>query len=197
VKAIVLASSSQARAALLRGAGVTFRVEPPAVDEALLKTHCLVDGVSVALIAERLATAKALDRACEPATLVIGADQTLEVDGALLDKTKSLAETRERLRTLRGRAFRLHSAVAGAVFGHVRWSHSETARLRFRDFSDRYLDEYLARNAKSLGVSLAGFELEGEGAQLLEEVQGDYFAILGLPLLPLLGWLRQAGGACA
>jgi septum formation protein len=195
VKPIVLASSSLARAAVLRAAGLNFRIEPSAVDEAAVKSHCLAEGLDVAAIAGRLATSKALDRAGDPATLVIGADQTLEVNEALLDKTASLAETRERLLSLRGRPFSLHCAVAGAVEGRVLWSHTETARLAFREFSEAYLDAYLQRNADALRVSLGGFELEGEGVQLLEWVDGDYFAILGLPLLPLLAWLRRAGGA--
>jgi len=191
----VLASSSHARAGILRSVGLKFSIEPSAVDEGALKTRWLAEGASVALIAERLAAAKALDRASEPETLVIGADQTLEFDGRLLDKTTCLSETRERLRALRGRDFRLHCAVAGAKEGAVVWSHSETARLAFRDFSETYLEDYLQRNASALRVSLGGFELESEGAQLLERADGDYFAILGLPLLPLLSWLRQAGGA--
>jgi len=195
VKAIVLASSSHTRAALLRGAGLTFRVDPPAVDESVVKKGCLAAGISVASIAERLAAAKALDRALEPDTLVIGADQTLEVDGRSLDRTTSLSETRERLLALRGRPFSLHCAVAGAAEGQLVWSHNETSRLTFRDFSETYVDAYLGRNADRLSVSLGGFEFEGEGAQLLERVEGDYFAILGLPLLPLLAWLRRAGAA--
>ncbi len=195
MKAIVLASSSHARAALLRGAGLTFRVDPPAVDETVLKEGYLADGVSAAMVAERLAAAKALDRAREPETLVIGADQTLEIDGRLLDKTTSLKETRARLLGLRGVAFSLHCAVAGADGGRVVWSHNETAHLTFRDFSESYLDDYLSRNADTLCASLGGFEFEGEGVQLFEQVDGDYFAILGLPLLPLLAWLRRSGGA--
>jgi septum formation protein len=195
MKPIVLASSSRVRATILHAAGIAFRVEPPDVDETALKTSCLADGVAISLIAARLAEAKALDRAVAPTTLVIGADQTLEVDGRLLDKTTSLAETRQRLSMLRARAFSLHSAVAAVAQGQIVWSHCETARLRFRDFSDAYLDDYLQRNAAGLSVSLAGFELEGEGVQLLDQIEGDYFAILGLPLLPLLAWLRQAGGA--
>lgn len=195
MRSLVLASSSHARAGILRSVGLKFSIEPSAVDEGALKTRWLAEGASVALIAERLAAAKALDRASEPETLVIGADQTLEFDGRLLDKTTCLSETRERLRALRGRDFRLHCAVAGATEGAVVWSHSETARLAFRDFSETYLEDYLQRNASALRVSLGGFELESEGAQLLERADGDYFAILGLPLLPLLSWLRQAGGA--
>jgi septum formation protein len=179
----------------LRGAGLSFRVDPPAIDESVVKASCIAAGVSAASIAERLAVAKALDRALEPDTLVIGADQTLEVDGRLLNKTTCLSETRQRLLVLRGRPFRLHCAVAGAAQGQRVWSHSETACLTFRDFSESYVDAYLARNADHLRISLGGFELEGEGAQLLERFDGDYFAILGLPLLPLLAWLRQAGGA--
>ncbi len=195
MKTLVLASSSHARASLLRAAGLSYRVEPPAVDEAILKKAFLAEGIDVSGVAQRLAAAKALDRALLPDTLVIGADQTLEFDGRLLDKTTSLSETRARLLNLRGLPFSLHCAVAGAIEGRLVWSHKETARVRFRQFSESYLDHYLSRNEDTLSVSLGGFELEGEGVQLLEWVEGDYFAILGLPLLPLLAWLRQAGGA--
>ena len=190
---IVLASSSAARAAVLSGAGVLFDVDPPDVDESTLKTKLLGQGVSPSGIAKHLAGAKALDRQADVGTLVIGADQTLEADGELLDKTSSLDETRQRLIRLRGRTFELHSAVAGAMDGEIRWRRRESARLTMRLFSDDYLEAYLSRNAADLSASLAGFALEGEGAQLFERIDGDYFAILGLPLLPLLAWLRSMG----
>jgi len=167
---------------------------PPTVDESAIKQACLARNLSVAEIAERLAVAKALDPPQEPDSLVIGADQTLEADGRLFDKTTTLAETRERLLALRGRPFSLHCAVAGVASGHAVWSHTETANLKFRDFSESYLDGYLERNVDRLSASLGGFELEREGIQLFDHVDGDYFAILGLPVLPLLAWLRQAGG---
>ncbi len=194
MRPIVLASASVTRAKVLRDAGVPFTAHPSAVDEAPLKRLALARGEDPRTIAGRLAEAKALAASSPAGALVIGGDQTLELDGALLDKTASLAETGERLRALRGRTFALHAAVVGAAGGEVAWRHTESARLTMRTFSDAFLDAYLIRNAAELSASLAGFALEGEGAQLFEAIDGDYFAILGLPFIPLLCWLRAAGG---
>ncbi len=194
MKPIILASASAARRILLEGAGVRFIVTPSNVDEAAIKEQLLAAGVAAREIAAALADAKAASSPTPPGHLVIGADQTLEVDGALLDKTADLAGARARLLSLRGHAFELHSAVSGATDGEVVWRHSQSARLLMRPFSDAYLDAYLARNGEDMATSLAGFALEGEGVQLFERIDGDYFAILGLPLVPLLGWLRREGG---
>lgn len=194
MKPIILASGSAARRALLQAAGVIVTVTPANVDETPIKEKLLAAGVAAREIAATLADAKAATGSTPPGALVIGADQTLEVDGALLDKTADLATARARLLRLRGRAFELHSAVSGAAEGRVVWRHTQSARLLMRPFSEAYLDGYLMRNGDDVATSLAGFALEGEGVQLFEWIEGDYFAILGLPLLPLLDWLRRAGG---
>jgi septum formation protein len=129
----------------------------------------------------------------EGGLLVIGSDQTLELDGRTLSKATSLAELRDHLTRLRGRTHALHSAVAVARDGEVVWSHADTARLAMRAFSDAFLGDYLTRHGEKVRSSLGGYWFEAEGAQLFDKVDGDYFTILGMPLLPLLGFLRQAG----
>jgi septum formation protein len=128
-----------------------------------------------------------------PQALVIGADQTLELDGELVDKAVDLAEARTRLSSLRGRTHRLHAAVAAAEDGEVVWRRIESPALTARDFSDAFLDRYLARAGEAVLASVGCYFLEGEGAQLFDRIEGDYFAVLGLPLLPVLAMLRDRG----
>jgi len=197
VSPVILASASTARAKVLAGAGVDFRISPSQVDEAPIKARLLAAAVDPRTIAARLAEAKARDVASREPGLVIGADQTLELDGELFDKTRDLDETRQVLKRLRGRRFELHAAVALARGADLLWQGGDTARLTMRDFSDTFLEGYLARNSDALASSLGGFQLEGEGAQLFESVDGDFFAVLGLPLMPLLAQLRLAGSIAA
>lgn len=197
MSSVILASASATRAKVLAAAGVAFRVAPSQVDEAQMKTRLLAAGESPRTIAAQLAEAKARDVAAREAGLVIGADQTLELDGELFDKTQSLDETRQVLRRLRGRRFELHAAVALAQGADLLWQGDDTARLTMREFSDAFLESYLSRNAVALQSSLGGFQLEAEGVQLFESVEGDFFAVLGLPLTPLLAQLRLAGSIAA
>ena len=188
---IVLASGSAARAAMLKSAGVEFDVVVPDVDEAAVKAR----GGTAREIAETLAGAKA--RAPIPhdvkSSLVIGSDQTLEFDGQTLSKAASLSSLRANLVRLRGRTHALHSAVAVARDGAVIWSHASTTKLTMRAVSDTFLDDYITRHGEQVRSSLGGYWFEAEGAQLFDRVEGDYFTILGMPLLPLLGFLRGAG----
>ena len=190
---ITLASASSVRAALLKAAGVAFEVGTSGVDETAIKDRLLAEGRTPAQIAAILAETKAGAVARTRPGLVIGADQTLEFDGDLYDKAADLAEARERLRTLRGRTHRLHAAVATARDGRPLWGETITSTLTMRDFSDAFLDGYLARNPGAALWSVGCYELEGEGIQLFDHIDGDYFAILGLPLTGLLAHLREEG----
>lgn len=191
--ALTLASQSATRAAIMRAAWIAFQVVSPDVDEAVAKRDLLVEGAAPRAVAEALARMKAIVVSRDRAGLVIGADQTLELDGELHDKAASLEEARERLTLLRGKTHALHTAVVVARDGASLWGHVETARLTMRAFSDGFLDGYLARAGAGVLTSVGGYQLEGEGAQLFEAIDGDYFSILGLPLIPLLGALRREG----
>jgi septum formation protein len=189
---LVLASKSAVRARLLAAAGVTFEAVDSGVDEAEAKAG--LAGHTPAEVAAALSEAKALSVSrARPGVTVIGADQTLEFDGRLFDKAVDLGEARARLLMLRGRSHRLHAGIAVARDGEVIWREAATSTLAMRRFTDDWLDGYLARNPGPALSSVGCYELEGEGAQLFDRIIGDYFAILGLPLLGLLGCLRKEG----
>jgi len=190
---IVLASTSAVRRTLLAAAGLSFTAISPGVDEDLVKTDMLARGEGPKAVAQALADIKAERVSREMSGLVIGADQTLDLDGVLFDKVPDIAAARERLILLRSREHQLHAGLAVAQSGSVIWRRTVTTRLSMRGFSDAYLDDYLARNAEAALSSVGCYHLEGEGAQLFDQVEGDYFSILGLPLLPLLGFLRERG----
>lgn len=191
---IVLASASAARSALLAAAGVRFTVRPAAIDERAVEIPLIAGGASPADVAAALAEAKAVavSRAADDA-LVIGADQTLDLDGTRWTKPANLAEAREQLARLSGREHRLHSAVAVARGGRVTWLHAESAGLTMRALSATAVDAYLAEAGDAVLESVGGYQIEGPGIRLFERIDGDYFAILGLPLLPLLAYLRGEG----
>jgi len=193
---IVLASGSRARRELLAAAGVAFTVQAADVNERAIRAELLSKGARVEPrhIAEVLAAAKAQDVSGKrPGSLVIGADQVLALGDELLSKAPTPEAARTTLRKLRGRTHELHSAVAFAERGKIMWARVATARLIMRDFSDAFLDDYLLRAGDRVGQSVGAYELEGLGVQLFERIEGDYFTILGLPLIPLLGELRVRG----
>ena len=196
VQPIILASGSAIRRQLLASAGVLFSVQPADVDEAELRAQmqtesgCL-DADHVAGVLAR-AKAEAVSR-LNPAALVIGADQVLALGSRLFEKSAGMTEARETLERLRGRTHELHSAVVLAQGGHAVWGTCETAQLTMRAFSDAFLESYLARAGQRICACVGAYELEGTGLQLFEQVNGDYFTILGLPMMPLLTELRARG----
>ncbi len=192
----MLASGSATRLALLRAAGLAVQACPVALDEAVLKTQGRREGLDAAGMALRLATAKAM-RVDAPGALVIGADQMLVCDGAWHDKPEDGAAARAQLLALRGRAHVLPTAVVCLRDGEVVWQHVATPRLVMRRFSDAFLAAYLAHEGEAILGCVGGYRLEGMGVQLFDAVEGEFAAILGLPLLALLGFLRDAGAIAA
>src|SRR5262245_6653044 len=193
---LLLASASPFRRKLLEAAGVPFRVVPANVDEASLKRALAARGspVEPASVAEALAAAKARSAGSAfPAALVIAADQVLALDDELFDKPGDLVAARAQLERLRGKTHRLFSAVALAERGEVVWSTVEQATLTMRNFSDAFLDAYLARTGSGLSGIVGSYEIEGPGIQLFDRIEGDHFTIIGLPLLSVLAELRARG----
>ena len=189
---LILASRSAARRAMLTDAGVTFGLEDAGVDEDAIKV-AMKDASADALAVE-LACAKALAVSRrDPDVWVLGADQTLAFDGGLVSKAKSLDEAKARLKSMRGKAHQLHSGAAIATKGQIVWSGVDTVQMKMRDFSDAFLDAYLAAEGNELLACVGSYRLEGLGSQLFEAVDGDYFTVLGLPLWPVLAELRRAG----
>ncbi len=187
---LVLASGSRVRAAMLRQAGLAFQVLPADVDESVTKRE--MAGADPMRIAEALAVikARAVSPSC-PGALVIGADQMLVCDSNLFDKPADIDEARSHLRRLRGMTHHLCTAAVIVRDGEVLWQHSERPELVMRPFSDGFIDSYLAAIGDDALLSVGAYQLEGRGAQLFDRVAGDFFSILGLPLLPLLAFLRH------
>lgn len=191
---LVLASGSAARKALLEAAGLTFDVVPAQIDEAAIRTAILEEtmGAEASDIASVLAAEKARTVSeLNPQALVIGADQVLVLGGKVFSKAETMAEAREHLTMLRGRTHDLVSAVALARNGDVHWQTLAVAGMTVRDFSDEFLGAYLERMGERALASVGCYEFEGTGVQLFERIEGDYFTILGIPLLPLLQRLRD------
>jgi septum formation protein len=189
---IVLASGSATRAAMLHRAGVVFTVDPAAVDEGEIKDVLRDEGASAADTAEALAELKALRRSGpEDQSLVIGADQMLSCDGVWYDKPADRASAAAQLLALAGRTHQLDTAVVVARAGGAIWRDRAVARLTMRPLTPDYVGWYLDQVGATALTSVGGYQLEGLGAQLFTRVDGDYFGILGLPLLPLLDLLRR------
>lgn len=191
---LLLASASLTRARLLENAGLAFAAEAAPVDEDEAKRALEAEGSDAAAIAAALAElkARAVSRR-HPGAFVIGADQVLDCDGRRFDKPADLAAARAQLLALRGRTHELVSAAVVVRDGRPLWHHVGRARLTMRPFSDVFLDRYLAEAGDAILGSVGAYQLEGRGAQLFARVEGDYFTILGLPLLPLLDFLRAHG----
>ena len=192
--AIILASASKARRAVLEGAGLRFETRVAGVDEEAIKQAAQAEGISADEAALILADAKAARVArAAPDALVIGADQLLVCEGAWFDKPPDMAAARTHLQRLRARQHELVTALVCHRGGQRIWQHVAKPRLTMRDFSDAFLDAYLAAEGEALLSSVGAYRLEGHGAQLFDRIEGDQPAILGMPLLPLLGFLRQHG----
>jgi septum formation protein len=177
---------------MLRQAGLDFDIRPARIDEEEIKLSLKSDGASLRDVATALAELKAHRiSSAEPADFIIAADSMVACDGRWYDKPADMATAREHLQSLRGRTHDLLSAVVLARGGSVIWRHAEQAKLTMRDFSDAFLDAYLAQAGEAVLSCVGCYQLEGLGAQLFSRIQGDHFTILGLPLLPLLDILRE------
>ncbi|HVZ68007.1 MAG TPA: Maf family protein [Rhizomicrobium sp.] len=195
---LLLASASETRARLLRNAGVAFDIRPAHVDEDAVKESLLAAGAPPREVAGALAELKAVRvSGSAPDALVLGADQILTIEGELVSKCGNLGEARNLLRRLRGRSHELISALVLAKGGGAIWRHVESAHLTMRGFSDRFLEDYLDAEGEGLLKGVGCYRLEGRGLQLFDRIEGDYFTILGLPLVPLLGVLRLHGMVAA
>ncbi|MET0671007.1 MAG: Maf family protein [Xanthobacteraceae bacterium] len=189
---LVLASKSTIRRSVLESAGVPVEIAVADIDERGIESQSgLGDPGEVAkLLAREKARAVSV---IKPGRMVLGADQTLALGGRRFSKAPDRAGAREQLKVLRGSTHALHSAVAVLRDGSVLYEHVAVARLTMRAFSDEYLESYLDEVGGAALSSVGGYQLEGRGAQLTERVEGDHFTVLGMPLFPLLEWLRAAG----
>lgn len=187
---LILASRSNVRGKILAAAGLRFEIRPSAIDERAIEARATISDAASA--ARHLAHAKASAVAATlPGRVVLGADQTLACGTRRLTKPADRAAAAEQLRDLRGRTHELYSAVALVRDGSLLFSCADTARLTMRNFSDRYVEDYLDLAGDAALRSVGAYQLEGIGIHLFDRVEGDYFTILGLPLLPLLAYLRQ------
>jgi septum formation protein len=191
---LILASQSASRRALLEAAGLPFEALPAAVDEAAIKESAKAEGMTPADAALLLADAKAARIARRvPEAVIIGADQLLVCEGEWFDKPEDVEAARRQLLRLRNRVHDLVTAVVVWRDGERAWHHVATPRLAMRDFSDAFLDDYLAREGAFVTQSVGAYRLEGPGIQLMRDIRGEHTAILGLPMLPLLAYLRDSG----
>jgi septum formation protein len=189
---LVLASKSASRRMLLAQAGVSHDAEGSGVDERAVEAPLLAEGADPGTIAMHLAEAKALAVSVRrPGALVLGADQTLGLGNERFVKPNNVLEAHAQLMRLAGRTHALHSALAVAEGGKLIWRHISVARLTMRPLSPAFIERYLAAGGGDVMASVGCYQLEGMGIQLFENIDGDYFTILGLPMLPLLTFLRD------
>jgi len=190
---IILASASSIRSQILNSAGIDFSVSPSNIDENTVKKEYISLGRGASDIVLKLANDKAVAIRADADDLVVGADQVLEFKGEIFDKPKTMTETKNRLLLLRGQEHRLIGAVCLVQNGVVLWHYASICKLTMRNFSDRFLQNYLKQQGKSVLSCVGGYKFEAYGAQLFEKCEGDYTSVLGLSLLPLLKQLRLRG----
>ena len=190
---IILASGSAIRRKLMTDAGLDFEVIMKPVDETAIKDSMLSESVRLRDIADALAEAKSLRVSRVEDGLVIGADQIMVMDNQLFDKPKTIDEARERLKLMRGKTHYLMGAVVISENGKPVWRHMAKTKLTMRAFSDTFLEDYLEKEGELVTKSVGAYRFEGLGAQLFSYVEGDFFSILGLSLLPVMDYLRTRG----
>ncbi len=189
---VILASGSSIRSELLRNAGIDHTVIVSEIDESAVKSEQIQNNASLEMIAVLLARAKAFAVSTEyPSSYILGADQTLLLDGCLFDKPNDLDEARQQLLALRGKTHQLVSAVSIYLNSSLEWETHNIIHLKMRNFDDMFLDRYLEREGENILSSVGAYKLEGLGAQLFEQIEGDYFSVLGLPLLEVLSFLHS------
>lgn len=191
---IVLASASETRAAMLRAAGLCITIQAARIDEEMMRQSMAEQGATPRDIADALADTKARKVAQRfPDAVVIGCDQVLDFDGKAWGKAETVDAARAQLQTLRGQTHLLHSSVVVYDAARPIWRHVGEARLTMRQFSDSFLDDYLARHWDKARHSVGTYRIEEEGARLFTRVEGDHFTVLGLPLLPVLTYFSDRG----
>lgn len=191
---IILASASETRLSMLQAAGISVQTHPARVDEESIRLSLQAESASPRDIADTLAEMKARKVADRfPDSLVLGCDQVLDLGKKVFNKPESPEDARAQLLELRGKTHKLLSAAVVYEKGAPVWRHVGEARLTMRDFSEAYLDDYIARNWDRIRHSVGGYRLEEEGVRLFSQVIGDHFTILGLPLLPFLSWATLKG----
>lgn len=194
---LVLASKSASRQAMLTAAGVAFEARPAAVDERAVEAA--LGDAHPADVALALARAKALAVSCDALVpeLVLGSDSLVVVNGRRFDKPGTIEEAAEHLRFFSGQVMELHSAAALAHGGQVRWDHAAIARLHVRDLSEAFIADYLAAEWPEVSHCVGVFRIEGPGVHLFDRIEGDHFTVLGMPLLAVLGALRELEAVAA
>lgn len=191
---LLLASASEIRLTLLRNAGLIVTAQPARIDETAIRLSLQADHANPRDIADTLAELKARKLALRnPTALVLGCDQVLALGDQIFAKPETAAQARHQLIQLRNQTHHLHAALVLYHQGQPIWRHIGTAKLTMRDFTDAYLDAYLSRWWPAVATSVGAYQLESEGIRLFSAVEGDYFTILGLPLLPLLAYLSLRG----
>ncbi len=189
---LILASKSPYRAQILSAAGIQFDVHPSVVDERAIEAPLLRSQMDVNDIPLILAQTKAMSVSEKIRdAVVIGSDQTLTFENRLLHKPENMEEARRRLLILSGKTHDLNSAVALAKDGEILWQYIDTATIKFRELKPEFVGRHLARVGKAALTSVGAYQIEGEGVQLMEKIDGNFFSIMGLPIIPLLKILRE------